>query len=65
MSFRDDGEDVIASSTLSEEKIAKLVEPARQLGVQGTASLVVSRKLAGKLRFADTAVMGRFGRAAL
>ena len=37
--FRDDGGNVIATLTPPEEKIAKLVELAQQLGVQGTASL--------------------------
>ena len=59
-SFRDDGGDVIATLALSKEEIRKLADLARQLCFARTEL----RKLAGKLRFAQTAVMGRLGRAA-
>ena len=39
VTFRDDGGHVVASLTPAEEKIAKLVELAQQLGAQGTVSL--------------------------
>ena len=63
--FRDDGCDVIASLTHSKEKVEKLVGLVEWLNAQGTASLAAPQKLAGKLFFRQTAVMGRFGRSAL
>ena len=51
--------------SLAPEKIQKLVELVIELADREAASLGTSEKLAGKLRFTQTAVMGRFGRAAL
>ena len=49
--------DVIASLTLSKEKIRKLVKLAEQPGAQGQAPLAVLQKLAGKLFFSQTAAI--------
>lgn len=64
MSFRGDGGHVIAGSSLAAETIRKLAELARELAAQESAPLAHLRKSAGKLRFTQTAVMGRFGQAA-
>ena len=64
-SSRYDGGDVVASLVVSAETIGRLVELAERLSVQGTASLVAFLKLAYKVCLAHTAVMGRFGRAAV
>ena len=64
-SLRGDAGDVIARLALSERKNRKSVDVARQLRLQGAASLAALQGLAGKLRRAQTAVMGRFGRASL
>ena len=49
--------DMIASLTLSKEKIRKLVKLAEQPGAQGQALLAVLQKLAGKLFFSQTAAI--------
>ena len=64
-SFRDDGGDVIASLALSENEIAKLVALVEEVARQDSASLAALQKLAGKLRLTQTAITGRFYRAAL
>ena len=55
----------MASLSLSQEKILKLVKMIEELSCQHSAALAHLQKLAGKLRFTQTAIMGRFGRAAL
>ena len=60
----DDGGDAVASLALSETEIRKIVEFANEMSRQDSASAAALRKLAGKLRSAPTAIMGRFGRAA-
>ena len=65
ISFRNDGCPVIAGLSLAEEKIRKLAVMIEELANQHAASLARLRKLAGRLRFSQSAVMGRFGRAAL
>ena len=64
LSFCDECEGVTARFSLPKERIDELVTFALELRVAGRASLATLRKLAGKLRFAQTAVVGRFGRAA-
>ena len=64
-SFREDGGDIVASLALSKAKIKKLVELAKEMASQDFASVAAPLKLAGKLRFAQTAILGMFGRAAL
>ena len=64
-SFRGDGGDAIGSLAPSETEIRRLVELAREIPRQDLASVAGFRKLAGKLCFAQTATMGRFGRTAL
>ena len=63
VSFRDDGGDVIAGSALSKGRAQKLVEFAKKLNLGGAASIATLQKFSGKLRLAQTATMGRFGRA--
>ena len=65
ISFRGDGGPVLASLSLAGEKIQKLVEMIEELASQHAASLARLQKFAGRLRFTQTAIMGRFGRAAL
>ena len=65
ISFRDDCEEVIARWSLSEDGAEKLVAFARVLWEAGASLSASSQKLAGRLRFAQNAVMGGFGRAAL
>ena len=65
VSFRTDGEDVIASLALSEREIQKLVELASVLAERRAVALATLRKLAGNLPFTQRATMGRLGRAAL
>ena len=60
-SFRDDGGDVIASQALPEIGIKKLVEFVEDLAKQDFAALATLQRLAGKLSFTRTAIMGRFG----
>ena len=64
-SFRDDGGHVIASLSLAKEKAQELVGLIREPANQQAASLARLQKLAGRLRLAQAAAMGRFGRAAL
>ena len=63
--FRNDGGSVLASLPLAEEKIQELVKMIEEPAGQNAASLARLQKLAGRLRFTRTAVMGRFGRAAV
>ena len=65
ISFRNDGSPVLASLSLSPEKNSKLVEMIEALSRQKSAALAHVQKLAGRLCFTQTAIMGRFGRAAL
>ena len=65
ISFRNDGSPTLASLSLSHEKIQKLVEMIEALSSQHSAALAHVQKLAGRLCFTQTAIMGRFGRAAL
>ena len=59
------GGPVLASVSLAEAKVQKLVGMIKELADQHAASLARSQKLAGRLRSAQTAIMGRFGRADL
>ena len=63
--FRCECEGTIASLSLSNERIQKLVATADEMRGQEGASLAPLRKLAGKLRFAQRTVMGRSGRSSL
>ena len=65
ISFRNDGSSTLASLSLSPEKIQKLVEMIEALSSQHSAALAHLQKLAGRLCFTQTAIMSRFGRAAL
>ena len=56
---------MIASLAFSEAEIKKLVEFAEDLAQQDAAALATPQKLAGELPFTQTAIVGRFGRAAL
>ena len=64
-SFRDDGGDARASLALPQAEIKKLVEFAGEMASQDFASVGAPQRLAGRLRFTQTAITGRFGRAAL
>ena len=64
-SLRDDGGDVIANLALSVGKTAKRVELAEEMSRQGFVSVAAPQTIAGGLRVPQTAIMGRFGRAAL
>ena len=64
-SFRDHGGGAIAVLVLSETEIQRPVEFAEETFDQGSAPVATLRKLAGKLRLAQTAIMERFARAAL
>ena len=65
ISSRDEVKEVIASLALSKERIDRFIALARELRVAYRASLATLPKLAGQLRFAQTAVVGMFGRAAV
>ena len=65
ISFRKDGGHIQASLSLAEAKIQKLAQMIEELADHHAASVARLRKLAGRLRFTQTAVAGRFGRAAL
>ena len=65
ISFRNDGSPILASLSLSPEKIRKLVEMIEALSSQNSVALAHLQKLAGRLCFTQTSIMGRFGRAAL
>ena len=65
ISFWNDGSPTLASLSLSQEKIRKLVQMIEALSTQHSVALAHLQKLAGKLCFTQTAIMGRFGRAAL
>ena len=58
-------EETIASLRLSENRTKKLVGLMEHLASKRTLSLAELQKAAGKLCFAQTMIMGRFGRAAL
>ena len=64
-SFRDDGGNVIASRASSGTEIKKRVGFAEDLAKQDFAALATPQKLAGKLSFTQTAILGRFGRSVL
>ena len=64
-SFRGDGGDAIAILALPETEIRRLVESVRDMSQQDSASLAALQKLAGKVRFAQRAIIGGIGRAAL
>ena len=64
-SFRGDFQMVIASLSLSKERIEKLTKLAGELREEASASATSRQILAGKLSFAQAASMGRFGRASL
>ena len=65
ISLRDECEEVIARLRRSKGRVEKFVALVRELRVAGAACFAALRKLSWKLRFARTAVMGRFARAAL
>ena len=56
---------MVASFALSRAEIKKLVELVRKMASQDFACVEALQKLAGKLRLTQTAIAGRFGRAAL
>ena len=64
LSFCDECEGGTARLSLPMERIDELVTFALVFRVAGRASLATLRKLGRKLRFAQTALVGRFGRAA-
>ena len=59
-----DGGPTIAELSLAPGYAQKLVNFFHQTGAAGTASAAQMLKLAGKLRFAQSGIMGRFGRSA-
>ena len=63
--FRDKYGETIASLSLSYKRIRKSVSLVNEIPESRKASLAELRKLAGKWRFAQEMVMGRFGKAAL
>ena len=65
MSFRTDEGPILASLSLWQEKILKLVRMIEKLSCQHSAALAHLQKLAGRLCFTQTAITGRSGRAAL
>ena len=58
-------DETIASLQLSESRIQKLVELTELLMTKTYITLAELQKAAGKLCFAQTMIMGRFGRAAM
>ena len=64
LGFRGECGEVIASVSLPKDRIEKLVAFGGEIRGAFAASVATLRKLARKLRFAQAAAMGRFGRAA-
>ena len=53
-SLKGDRPDIIASLSLSPERVRELLEPGRDVKVEGAASVASVRKLSGKLHFAQS-----------